>query len=440
MIAVLVARWMALALARLRVLLLFAFVFAVLPWLLIPIVPLVWEGAAAFLRWLRSATRETEAASFRLELAEHPRLAELWRKASMDFKLGAVPRSIRLGIYPQHSFRRGEVTLSLVCLGLWTVPDLACHIAQTARRRRFSRIFRDAHQVLFLGPLYEETPLARLVDRLRESYWRLRTKWERLANMEADVRVARKYGARAVEHWISAAALVDHGGVECVVDRSFQSASHGLVIPIANSSREWCQQSLPSWNAIVESSIENPWPEQFGPPLRILTLRQMPDPAPWLDTEMALDLLDNIGDLEEAVLRQEAGIPAEQRLVRAQADAVVPDTIPADMRAGVERNSEILAGKSLSDLPQLVSNAKALAPWYREKPGDLYSLEQRQARMEPLLAGFLATELEKQGWSPRFSVQQGFVMERNGQLLNPAEVVAKLASGELKESEFSAWI
>jgi hypothetical protein len=279
-----------------------------------------------------------------------------------------------------------------------------------------------------------------MINKLGATYSRLVTGWEILADIEADRRVAGRYGASNVADYVQRYYLAEISVPACLNSVVAPAASRGQLLPIAESCRLYHTQMEPNWLASLRGQMnkaERGNPKQVGlsPVLiRLGALQNAAEVAAASDPRPATTLFQDLLYLEEATLRNELGsLPPLQRGAVEQLGISV--LIP-QMREEVDRNAKVLAGRKLFDIPDLIGRAPELAASYCEHRGYLLAPVQRQAMIPHLLIAFLATELMKQGWQVTFTVEAGLTLQSGARRINPFDTIRRLSKGELSAQEF----
>jgi len=110
------------------------------------------------------------------------------------------------------------------------------------------------------------------------------------------------------------------------------------------------------------------------------------------------------------------------------------------MRQDLERNSKLLEGSQIADIPRLVESSKQLAAGYREDPRFLLAKEQRQTFVPRLLTSFLIVELLSAGWIASYSAEEGITLHFGESMIRPSKVVKELFDNTLSKDQFLALV
>jgi hypothetical protein len=343
---------------------------------------------------------------------------------------------------------KSRLVIPIGCLGIWSVFDFSCYTAHSLVRRRTPWIVHRAKIALYTLGLerfqdvvsHRTHVRARLVNKLGATYSRLVTGWELLADIEADRRIAGRYGASTVADYLQRSYLAEISVPACLNSVLAPAASRGQLLPIAESCGLYHAQMEPNWLASLRgqmSKAERGNPKQVGisPVLvRLGALQNAAEVTHAADPRPATTLFQDLPYLEEATLRNELGsLPPLQRGTVEQLGVSV--LIP-HLREEVARNAKLVAGRKLSDIPDLIGRAPDLAASYCEHRGYLLAPIQRQAMIPHLLAAFLATELMKQSWQVSYTVEAGLTLHFGTRRINPFDTIRRLSKGELSAQEF----
>src|SRR5439155_12377472 len=81
------------------------------------------------------------------------------------------------------------------------------------------------------------------------------TEWHLLADIEADKRIAKTYGASAIADWIQRSALANVSVAICLASVVEPAAARGQLLPIAEACRAWHNLIEPQWGAALTSEM-----------------------------------------------------------------------------------------------------------------------------------------------------------------------------------------
>jgi hypothetical protein len=189
-------------------------------------------------------------------LGRYPRFAALatavradfgWKTAeSVEFPLSPV--AWRLFGCSAAGRSKSSIIVPIGCLGIFSIFDLKCELAHALTRSR-SRIIvseceRSRHELKkFAGrphafrdrPRWQSWAIARIEAAYETNLARL----DLFSDLQADQKVASKYGCFAVSSWIQRSQLAYFSVRECVINRIVPLAEEGVLVPVAGSCREF---------------------------------------------------------------------------------------------------------------------------------------------------------------------------------------------------------
>jgi hypothetical protein len=348
----------------------------------------------------------------------------------------------RFGCDPARHWGRRELIIPVSLLEIWPVMSLRCQVGHALVRRRLNALLffavRKAVIRLRGARLNRSMWLPLPPQRVLLAYAKLIAAWNGMADIEADARLARVLGGSAVASWIGQTQFGAMVAPNCLRYIIEPAAESGLRLPIAATCAAFHGLMAPGWSATVES--ERVKAQQSKPanpvfmPLLVRLAALTDGPARLYDPRPAHTLLPDLDSLEERLLRREASF-ASRNFRRAGVEELGPVVLSA-MRADVVRNTDLFKGRSVADLPDLTRQIPALAEAYRPDPRYALGLSQRRACIPGLLTAFLATELERKGWNPKYAVGVGLMLERDGRTLVPQLLIAGLGKGALTREAF----
>jgi hypothetical protein len=264
--------------------------------------------------------------------------------------------------------------------------------------------------------------------------------------MEADSRVAAIYGASAVADWIQKSVLAELTVPDCLRGVVEPAIARGQLLPIADTCKAWHRGVEPQWVEALRAQMteaERVSAGDGGPMSTVLVrlgvLQGHGNSRDLYDPRSALSVVEEVSALEEAVVRNEVeSVPPHLQRTDIQALGIL--VLIPQMQEEVVRNSLILDGRSISDIPGFVGDMRNLAVSYREDSRYLLAPSQRETVIPYLLTAFLAVELARRGWEVGYTVEEGLSLNQGDLRVNPDSVVQKLAAGEMSREEFLAAI
>jgi hypothetical protein len=390
-----------------------------------------------------------------LDLQSQPALARLCKTVSKDVRC-AIPAKAFLTLSPAVWRRHGcdaialnqceqTVTIPIGCLAIWSILDFRCYIAHCGVRRRPPRwLFDRARSALTqlnaerVQRSFSEAPAERryCVNWLAKAINSRLTAWRLVADIQADLRVSRAYGAAAVADFVQRTELAGPTVRACLTAIIEPTAKRGKLLPVADACRAWHSAFEPKWHAILKGGMTAAERAPGKRRLDILTVRlaalqggggvHVPH-----DPRLSATLFENLALLEEAAVRNELpSLPPDlERIGFAELGTTV---VVPKMREDVARNADILKGKSIADIPNLLRASSLLAARYRSDPRRLLEPRQRQILIPQLLASFLTVELVNRGWSVGYTVEEGLSLTLGKYRFSPQAIIRSLARRQAK--------
>jgi hypothetical protein len=371
----------------------------------------------------------------RAPLSSFPALETELRTICSEFRV-PLPRRIAFSLSPwqwqpfgcdvesAHISRR-DLAIPVGCLEFWSIFGLRCYVAHALVRRRPPRWLFSALEWSLTEPGIPPTRKRRLIL--------LMATWRMMADMEADRRVARKYGSFLVQQYIQETLLLYKAVADCVKGIVEPLTRGGILLPVAS----YCR----TFHTLFESAWVEHVNDRFAAPhnpllLRISVLPRTAGAAQVHDSRPCVNLFGDLAALEERVVRNELKLPAGRPLRRGTMADVSALYLPAMQRI-VRRNSSLLHGRSIHDLPDLARNVAQLALSVRENAGDLPLPAQRGQQVVQLLEVFLALELcTRAGWTVNLDIKDGLSLRHGEKILRPGLIVKSLQSGEMTAEAF----
>jgi hypothetical protein len=125
-----------------------------------------------------------------------------------------------------------------------------------------------------LKHLSRDTRRKQASKRLSAVYLKLMMSWDLMADMEADLRVAKVLGGSTVATWICQTQLASQIAPTCLQGAIQPGAERGVLLPIAFSCAAFYGLIEPGWMATVENARVKAQRSQPGNPLlKLLVLR-----------------------------------------------------------------------------------------------------------------------------------------------------------------------
>src|SRR5207245_556815 len=133
-----------------------------------------------------------------------------------------------------------SITIPIGCLAIWSILDLCCYVGHCAvYRRPRGWLFDPARRALtrlaaerFQDAVKRISSLrVRNVERLTNAFGGRLTEWHLLADIEADKRIAKTYGASAIADWIQRSALANVSVAICLASVVEPAAARGKLLP-----------------------------------------------------------------------------------------------------------------------------------------------------------------------------------------------------------------
>ncbi len=337
------------------------------------------------------------------------------------------------------SFHRNTIVVPLGCLETWSVTAFKCFLAHTKLRRRPPRrLFLAAGQsVARLEPLARRTDLkgSKRAQAFVGAYRKALIHWHFLADVGADAKLARHFGPLTVSAWIESCQLAWLGVPVCLRSVIEPAAKQGVLIPVSPACGVWQSLLEPTLRSSLEEARRAARRAAPGAPigtelLRTTLLEQMPARPESHDPRNASTLFSNLDRAEEFAVRNELGLPAETPLRRAAIGEFGALVVMPQMREEVQRNADLLRGRSIVELPAMAKEISTLAREYVAPSGTLPDAATRTGLAKNLLVAWLAVELCERGWAVRFDIEQGLSLARGQRTVRPHEILTALERGE----------
>jgi Zn-dependent protease with chaperone function len=215
-----------------------------------------------------------------------------------------------------------------------------------------------------------------------------------------------------------------------VLDRGFHP-------PLAEGFRHYLESSRVT--EMITTSLDRELaegetnPYDTHPPLRerIAAVQSLPDrETPGADLP-ALSLLGDIEGLEAHLSAAPSHEPAAQALQRLEWEEVGRMIWVPIWEDYLGKYTKVLAGNTLSTLPELSQNLEAFSDHLREVDSEDLAPEERQRQAPATLGMALAVVLSRNGWKLQVFPGDDVICEWKDAVIKPFDIVPKLASGEL---------
>lgn len=190
---------------------------------------------------------------------------------------------------------------------------------------------------------------------------------------------------------------------------------------------------------LVAKELDQETPPAFAthPTFRQRSARALSHNYPALpaDDAPALSLFDDLPSVELAALRAAFPDPRTEKLQPLTWDQVGPTVYVPNWRESTAKYGNLLAPYRAADVPDLLANLSPFAAHIPDPPGMLLTREQRAERAAAVIWMALAVALLDQGWE--LHAQPGdFYLARDGDKLNPADLVRLLRHGALSAGAY----
>jgi heat shock protein HtpX len=181
-------------------------------------------------------------------------------------------------------------------------------------------------------------------------------------------------------------------------------------------------------------------PLDTHPPLnaRIAKARALGIVAERTDDQPSISLIDNLSNLEKALLGRMAPALANAELKPMEWETAGAEVYLPSWQKHVTEFLHLLTGITVASLPRLLKDPRDIAARIPDPPGMLLTREQRSERAATLLRCALTLALLDHGW--KLQIQPGnFSLQRGDLLLEPPVVITKLQSGELSARSWATY-
>ncbi len=181
-------------------------------------------------------------------------------------------------------------------------------------------------------------------------------------------------------------------------------------------------------------------PLDTHPPLndRIKKARALGIAAKRTEAQPSISLIDNLGNLEKALLQWMNPGLANAGLKPMDWETSGAEVYLPSWQKHVTTFLHLLAGITVASLPQALKDPRAIADKMPDPPGTLLTREQRAERAAVLLQFALTLVLLDHGW--KLQIQPGqFSVQRDDPPLQPPILISKLRSGDLSAQGWSIY-
>jgi len=242
--------------------------------------------------------------------------------------------------------------------------------------------------------------------------------WRVTADMEADRRVAGRYGSFLVTQYIQETLFAYKAVSDCLKRIIEPITRRGILLPVASSCRAYHTLFEPAWVEHVAGIPHNPML------LRLSVLPRSSGAAQVHDSRPSVNLFGDIAALEERAVRNELKWPPKRPLRRGNIEEIGDLVLLPVFQEALRQNASLLSGHSARDLPDLARNVPHLAATVRARPGSLPSAIQREEIAVFLLTVFFAVELRtRAGYTLKFDIQHGVTLLHGETTLIPGLIV-----------------
>jgi len=393
-------------------------------------------------------------------LSNHPALAQLARRASERVRK-AEPRDVHFALSPVswHPFGvdlghferlKPGLPIPLTLLEVWSLSDLEVHVARTAVARRgpsWLLASIEAAVTRLSSEQFQEQhrPSAHWMVRARgralQRYVDTFRRWRFLVDVDADLKAAQALGPAAVMSLVYAAELAD-AFVPTFIGSVIEPAiDKGALLPVARSYALYVAAADPHWREAVQTALRenerNPGANASSLVARLSILSAMSDHASFHDPRSAGGLFAELSALERKVAAHELGTERVDAAIEVDAASSVRSSLIPYLRDEVERNPDVLAGKTRFDIPNLLRDKASLAAAYRPDPRFLLAPTQREQRIPYLLGAFLALDLMDEEWDVSFDFGEGIQLCSGPRKIQPFTLVEQLDASTISDAEFA---
>lgn len=361
---------------------------------------------------------------------------------------------------------RRSIEIPIGPFALWSVLDLRCHVAHALLRPKPPRLvarlllaqLQDYAAMLSVRQaLGEAAPIAKLWLALGNSLYQLAHRWNLVADIETDRKVAKLYGQDAVTSWMQRWWVGENALLWIWESMVVESALRGFVPPflrdlrLLEANRDDDTEQVASSANTGPNGPGNPDPHAEDPVVVNLRVRMQVlaidrDMPSAMDPRHAIDLLEDIAKWERRV-----SVWALERRATASASGTSDEALQSIswteypecvilpcVTEDVHRNAALFANKTLVDLPSIAQNAGASIPLL--VVGDqLLDDEGKALHFSRCLESFLITELIRRGWRADFVFNERFLLRRAEDRLEvfPGKLVESLVKQQMDESDFA---
>jgi heat shock protein HtpX len=178
-------------------------------------------------------------------------------------------------------------------------------------------------------------------------------------------------------------------------------------------------------------------PYDSHPPLRdrIAAAETLPHQSPPENPQSAWSLLENGGTAELAFLEALNPDLPKNTLKRVSWEEQGTTILIPSWIDFVGEYARLLQGITIGNLPEMLGRVPDIASQIRDPKGMLLTPPQRIERARSLLSTALGLALVNGGWKVHASPGQ-FYLDRNGERLNPHEVIVQLSDGAISREEW----
>ncbi len=277
------------------------------------------------------------------------------------------------------------------------------------------------------------------VEKLQAAYYRHLSQWYLFADLQADLKVAAKYGAFSVSSWIQRSELAKYCVVECLAFRIVPLAEDGVLLPVSETCQAFHALFEDEWLKSIKSQLiagERNSVALSPTVLRLGALQNGLQAGGGMDPRSAARTFDDLSSLEESAVRNEVDISSYPVLVRPEGANMAGAVLIPLMQKELDRNAELVSSWTLMGLPDLVGKKKELAYAYIPDYRILLASDQRESLVPGLLISFLTVTLSRAGWFASYSQEDGVTLALGQRRISPSSVIHDLLDGNLDREAF----
>jgi hypothetical protein len=262
------------------------------------------------------------------------------------------------------------------------------------------------------------------------------------ADIQADLAASRIFGGETVMSLAYKTSVAMTMVPACILTAIEPSLEQNALLPIAATCAAWMTASDREVRDFVDQELRkaasSPSAQMSPLVARLGILSTLSPEAGRSDPRLASSLFSNFRQIERQAAANEFG--AERVAVAADAETAeaITQVVLRQIREEIERNEDIVRGKSWRDVPSLLREKMSIVRVYKPDPRYVLADIQKAANVDYLLGALLTLSLIQEGWIASFQGAEGMYLERNGRRIQPFDLIRRLAAGEISEEEFLA--